>query len=646
VIDFDVAPGEKVLEIGGGGNRHPKSSVNIDVRKVDDSVDFAVDLNVTPWPMQDAEWDVAYSCFCLEHLSWRRIPDVLKEVNRVLKPGGRLHLVLPNTKAQLEHILAKGEFDGDEGSMIFGDQNYAKDAQGAVQGDFRENAHFSAWSPGTATKWLNAAGFTDVLITPFGELQTDMRVDARKPAANGQAKLGPFAAGGSREAGPAAVAITGEEKGASVEEKPGGLRLIDYSKGRPKPPEVNPPAPPCPNVLGSNVARAAPAAPPAPYEPEKVFDAAYFENYLGRGFVWDYPWNAVIADKVLKRAPESVLELGCARGYVLKRLEDAGVRARGIDVSRHAYLTRVSAHVTQADAVTGPFHKEGASLAYPDGFHDLCFSCGFLEYVPEDRLAYLCGEMLRTCKRGLHGIIFLNEEEDHDPRRTTLKSREWWKERLPAGHEVVSVHELREGPPPQGYLEGEGRLKLNLGCAWTMFHGGWWNLDALDLDKFAQNYRYNFKKCDLRAGLPFGTGVVDLLFLSHVLEHFTRKEAISLLRECRRVVRPEGALRIIVPDAELLTGLYGQKMLGDFDEINRGCAEAPDDAGKLWALLFDGHANALDWESLSETLDGAGWVPERAAHRAGLPATEQLRRETVEMSYGLSLFVDAVPKRG
>jgi SAM-dependent methyltransferase len=51
--------------------------------------------------------------------------------------------------------------------------------------------------------------------------------------------------------------------------------------------------------------------------------------------------------------------------------------------------------------------------------------------------------------------------------------------------------------------------------------------------------------CDLNKEIPFADGSVDVLTLSNVLEHIA--EPLTLLRECRRVLRPGGILLGAVP---------------------------------------------------------------------------------------------------
>ena len=53
------------------------------------------------------------------------------------------------------------------------------------------------------------------------------------------------------------------------------------------------------------------------------------------------------------------------------------------------------------------------------------------------------------------------------------------------------------------------------------------------------------------ARMPFGSGSFDLIVSNHSLEHFTELEAT--VREAGRILKPDGALYVAVPDATTLT---------------------------------------------------------------------------------------------
>jgi len=55
---------------------------------------------------------------------------------------------------------------------------------------------------------------------------------------------------------------------------------------------------------------------------------------------------------------------------------------------------------------------------------------------------------------------------------------------------------------------------------------------------------------------PFEDCAFDYIFSEHQIEHITYKEGVFMLRECYRVLKPGGGIRIATPDLEILIGLY------------------------------------------------------------------------------------------
>jgi len=61
---------------------------------------------------------------------------------------------------------------------------------------------------------------------------------------------------------------------------------------------------------------------------------------------------------------------------------------------------------------------------------------------------------------------------------------------------------------------------------------------------------------DLRKGIPFDSNSVDAVYHSHLLEHLDRDVVVGFLLEVRRVLKPSGVQRIVVPDLECLCREY------------------------------------------------------------------------------------------
>ncbi|MGA7953143.1 MAG: methyltransferase domain-containing protein [Gloeobacterales cyanobacterium] len=89
---------------------------------------------------------------------------------------------------------------------------------------------------------------------------------------------------------------------------------------------------------------------------------------------------------------------------------------------------------------------------------------------------------------------------------------------------------------------------LNLGCM-NRYHPDWTNVDIVSTGKSVIAH-------DLTQGIPFPDASFDVVYHSHLLEHIPKTEAEPFLKECRRVLRPQGVFRIVVPDLEQIAKTY------------------------------------------------------------------------------------------
>ncbi len=89
---------------------------------------------------------------------------------------------------------------------------------------------------------------------------------------------------------------------------------------------------------------------------------------------------------------------------------------------------------------------------------------------------------------------------------------------------------------------------LNLGCG-HRFHLDWENVDFSSTGPGVRAY-------DLRKGIPYPDATFDVVYHSHLLEHFPKESAPVFLGECHRVLKPRGVIRVVVPDLETIVRLY------------------------------------------------------------------------------------------
>lgn len=90
--------------------------------------------------------------------------------------------------------------------------------------------------------------------------------------------------------------------------------------------------------------------------------------------------------------------------------------------------------------------------------------------------------------------------------------------------------------------------KLNLGCG-TRYRPDWVNVDFTSTNEAVI-------AADLTEGLPFRDQSFDVVYHSHLLEHIAKDKAANFIEECYRVLRPNGILRVVVPDLEAMTRNY------------------------------------------------------------------------------------------
>jgi len=94
-----------------------------------------------------------------------------------------------------------------------------------------------------------------------------------------------------------------------------------------------------------------------------------------------------------------------------------------------------------------------------------------------------------------------------------------------------------------------GRVRrVQLGCG-PKYLDGFINIDG----NFQRRVDYLM---DIRAGLPFDDDSIEFIYSCHTLEHLFITDALTVLGECRRVLRPDGVLRLTLPDF-----LHAQRIL-------------------------------------------------------------------------------------
>ena len=111
---------------------------------------------------------------------------------------------------------------------------------------------------------------------------------------------------------------------------------------------------------------------------------------------------------------------------------------------------------------------------------------------------------------------------------------------------------------------------------------------------------------DIRNGLPFPDNSVDVIYACHILEHFYMSELLFVLKEFKRVTKPYGAVRILVPSLEMAVNAYTKGEDDWFDEFPVSYKSL---GGRLYNfLLCDGqHQLFFDYAFMEEILQETGF---------------------------------------
>ena len=84
---------------------------------------------------------------------------------------------------------------------------------------------------------------------------------------------------------------------------------------------------------------------------------------------------------------------------------------------------------------------------------------------------------------------------------------------------------------------------LNLGGGGNTIEGAL----TVDIDPRADSY------VNVMKTLPFASGSIDLILLEELIEHVGKDRGLALLRECFRVLKPGGTMRVATPDLDWLS---------------------------------------------------------------------------------------------
>ena len=182
----------------------------------------------------------------------------------------------------------------------------------------------------------------------------------------------------------------------------------------------------------------------------------------------------------------------------------------------------------------------------------------------------------------------------------------------PAHSYVIRAHRLRRNILRSDerlrtdYLQRTTTPKLHIGSGWRLLDG-WLNTDLELIPDVMQ--------MDATQRFPFADGTFQYVYTEHMIEHVPYPQGTLMLRECHRVMRKGGVIRVITPDLAAIIGLYRSGLSAIQKEyLSWFCqafvpAEYPHNAASAINAMFRqwGHQFIYDEATLAEAMRAAGF---------------------------------------
>lgn len=183
----------------------------------------------------------------------------------------------------------------------------------------------------------------------------------------------------------------------------------------------------------------------------RAFGFDYFDNPgLGIGYGgYAYDGRYASAAAALMRhyglnAGARVLEIGCAKGYLLVEFAKLGADVRGLDASAYAVA---KAHPDIRDRIAV---GDAAALPYDDAAFDLVVAKEVLPHVPAARLDGALAEIARVTRGAAFLVVQCADTAEEaaalnawDPTHTVVRASSWWRDRVAALAPSADLHTKR-----------------------------------------------------------------------------------------------------------------------------------------------------------------------------------------------------------
>jgi len=163
--------------------------------------------------------------------------------------------------------------------------------------------------------------------------------------------------------------------------------------------------------------------------PPDFYDESYLKSPMSAADLSVTRWSdngifytaALAASRIAKAInAESVLDVGCGRGFVVNHLRHMGYDASGLEYGEAALKHSVCGS-TFCDLTAG--------LPCADSAYGLVLCHGVLSHIPEDDVPFALSELFRVASGALWSNV-LTKKTPTQEHHKTFRPEEWWASRL------------------------------------------------------------------------------------------------------------------------------------------------------------------------------------------------------------------------
>ena len=165
-------------------------------------------------------------------------------------------------------------------------------------------------------------------------------------------------------------------------------------------------------------------------------------------------------------------------------------------------------------------------------------------------------------------------------------------------------HLLRRPNMIRKYLEKNSVRKLQIGCQNAIIEG-WLNTDLIPRNR-------KVAYLDATKKFPIKDQTFDYIFSEHMIEHIPYKRAQFMLKECYRILKIGGRIRISTPNLEFIASVYFNNSKDVMDYINFSGKYLEDMPVSRTTIINNffynwGHCFIYDFNTLKDIIEEAGF---------------------------------------